>query len=840
MICTPRTGPLMPEAHNNPHSPKQHSTTADNTSTTAQPVSCHSYSPASLVSEPQSRRIQAEEEITDTITISTQNCGGMRGEYHRKHGPKISTLRKLLSIKNTDFLVLTEVRAEEHKKKNIRLKWGLQESISSLHLEAKAGVILYSNGGHQLIEDSTRFGSIPGHLCMGVYEKDRKKIIVVAYYGPSENNDRLSAQMMQEMYDNIRSLQHTYNTMKVIIAGDFNVVWREKDSNSFHTRKPQTTRIFQQLMEDYDLTDLGLLKGAKHTWYRKGRDYQSSRIDYVLTNLQLDGPTSMKPQVTTRFTIFDHVYLQATFGLEVTKRKPAMKDYILGSEEYIIIAENIIRRIIQQQGILKPDWREEVSEEEGNDTMPSLESQYQFNHRHTGENAMTTLNCIIGELDQLHSNILARKNAHSSRQLQNTSKQIYQLQARLKTEKEQQERENISQEISRCQKELANDLEAKNQATQMRIKNFYLAGNGRMVPQSFYIIKEKQGNRTIRFLEVNNQEITDPAEIVKIMQEWYEKKAQEETIQTMALLDFLSQRGIQLPQLTEDQKLEMEQEFTEQEVKDALSEAAEASAPGPSGHSIVFYKLLFLEIPSLFTEALNQMVFVPKLSNEDTLKWIHNRKIIYIPKKLKPTTPADYRPLSLLEVLYKIPSRILSKRITKVLPTVIGAHQHGFMAQKGIQEPSILVTHLIQDANRYGKPLQLISFDIEKAFDKVSHRIILQALEAFGFPPIYIEAIREYILIGHAYVEVNGQVGMYISIRTGSGQGDPMSSSLFLIASEPVNLAITKICQQIMYTDRMGNQPNAILFADDNINQRPSRMRKIYSLCLAYMQTTKR
>jgi hypothetical protein len=613
-------------------------------------------------------------------------------------------------------------------------------------------------------------------------------------------------------------LQHTYNTMKVIIAGDFNVVWREKDSNSFHTRKPQTTRIFQQLMEDYELTDLGLLKGAKHTWYRKGKDYQSSRIDYVLTNLQLDSPTSMKPQVLTIFTIFDHVYLQTTFGAEITKRKPAMKDYILGSEEYIITAESIIKRIIQQQGILKPEYCEEVSEEERNDPVPILESRYQYNHLNTGDNAMTILNCIIGELDHLHNNMLRHKNTQSARQLQNTSKQLFQLQASLKSEKRQQEKEDIHLELTQCQKELANDLEAKNQATQMRIKNFYLAGNGTMAPQSFYIIKEKHANKTIRFLEVNNQEITDPAEIVKIMQEWYEKTAQEETIQTMELQDFLTQRGIQLPQLTEDQKMEMEQEFTMQEIKDALSEATEASAPGPSGHSIVFYKLLFMEIPLLFTEAINQLVFVPKLLNESKLQWIHNRKIIYIPKKLKPATPADYRPLSLLEVLYKIPSRILSKRITRVLPTIIGAHQHGFMAQKGIQEPSILVTHLIQDANKYGKPLQLISFDIEKAFDKVSHQIILQALEAFGFPTIYIDAIREYILTGHAYVEVNGQVGMYISIRTGSGQGDPMSSSLFLIASEPVNLAITTLCQQIMYIDRMGNQPNAILFADDNIN----------------------
>ncbi len=79
----------------------------------------------------------------------------------------------------------------------------------------------------------------------------------------------------------------------------------------------------------------------------------------------------------------------------------------------------------------------------------------------------------------------------------------------------------------------------------------------------------------------------------------------------------------------------------------------------------------------------------------------------------------------MLEVLYKIPSRILAARLSRILPTVIEPHQHGFMAQRGIQEPSLLATHLIQDVAHYSKPLQLVSFDMEKAFDRVGHQIIV-------------------------------------------------------------------------------------------------------------------
>ncbi len=92
---------------------------------------------------------------------------------------------------------------------------------------------------------------------------------------------------------------------------------------------------------------------------------------------------------------------------------------------------------------------------------------------------------------------------------------------------------------------------------------------------------------------------------------------------------------------------------------DAIKEAKEHSAPGPSGQIISFFMIL----PNIMTEAINQMVFVPGLSEVNIFAWIRQRKVVYIPKKPQPTGPPDYRPLSMLEVLYKIPSRILTRRL---------------------------------------------------------------------------------------------------------------------------------------------------------------------------------
>jgi hypothetical protein len=226
--------------------------------------------------------------------------------------------------------------------------------------------------------------------------------------------------------------------------------------------------------------------------------------------------------------------------------------------------------------------------------------------------------------------------------------------------------------------------------------------------------------------------------------------------------------------------------------------------------------------------ALGQLVFNNELAGSPAFQWIKHRKVIYIPKTPNPLDPGDFRPLSMLEVLYKIPSRILAHRLSTKLPTIIGEHQHGFMAGKAIQEPSLLATHLIQDAQQTGKSLQLISLDIEKAFDRISHAIILQAPRAFGIPELLIQALQNYVLVGMARVEVNGRKGILITVRTGSGQGDPLSSILFLIGSGPLNRLIVAKFAEIMYTTLEGIKVGPILFADDNLS--PTKLQRIVQL----------
>jgi hypothetical protein len=599
----------------------------------------------------------------------------------------------------------------------------------------------------------------------------------------------------------------------------------EEDTNSGTNKKPLTTALLQTVTQDYHLIDIGArLNNRSHTWFRKDASGQSSRIDYVLSSIPIGSAT-----YKTTFSIFDHTYLEATLNIVRQHKQMTMKDFILGTDEYIIRSQDYLLETLTpyrdprdppSPHIASPgsqgssDSAGPHAEREGHG---ALDDNIMVDGKEQGITSLHLFNTTIQDLQQLHDRIAKDKQRVAGKKLRETSAEIFNLKKQLRKPGLPETKQDLADRITHLQHELSAQLEARDTASTMRIRDFYKTTTGKMKPETFHCIKEGNRSRAIHKLEHEGRTVTDPEEIITIMQQWYEKTAERLVPQAETLYDFLDRHQIELPQIDDDQKAMLEEEFTMQEVKQAIQEANEVSAPGPSGQTIAFFKLLFLAIPAVMTAALNQLVFVPHLQEAEDFRWIRHRKVVYIPKVPQPATPSDYRPLSMLEVLYKIPSRILSARLSRILPTIIGPHQHGFMAQRGIQEPSLLATHLIQDAVHYSKPLQLVSFDMEKAFDRVGHKIIVQALRAFGVPEIMIMAIQHYTLVGFAYVEVNGRAGILITIKTGSGQGDPLSSILFLIATEPLNRILASNFQGLMYCTEEGVTVGPLLYADDNL-----------------------
>jgi len=106
--------------------------------------------------------------------------------------------------------------------------------------------------------------------------------------------------------------------------------------------------------------------------------------------------------------------------------------------------------------------------------------------------------------------------------------------------------------------------------------------------------------------------------------------------------------------------------ITENEAFKALQEFAAAKTPSTNGLSTEFLKYFWPKLKSLIVKSFNYAFLNGSLS-------ISQRRGItsLIPKKNKDKTILENRPISLLNVDYKIFTKVLANRLEKVLPKII-------------------------------------------------------------------------------------------------------------------------------------------------------------------------
>ena len=184
-------------------------------------------------------------------------------------------------------------------------------------------------------------------------------------------------------------------------------------------------------------------------------------------------------------------------------------------------------------------------------------------------------------------------------------------------------------------------------------------------------------------------------------------------------------------------------------------------------------------------------------------------------KKGDPSDIKNYRPLSLLNTLYKMFTSIINNRIKEAAQEQIHPDQTGFVANRNIHDAIKRTQAVIDTACTRKTPLYILFVDQEKAYDRIDHDYLFTALQAFGFPTMVIKAIQKIYSSATSSIMINGFLTHPIPILAGVRQGDPLSCLLFNYAIEP--LAIwTRGCLDIPgIIDQNKDRHKISLYADD-------------------------
>ena len=113
------------------------------------------------------------------------------------------------------------------------------------------------------------------------------------------------------------------------------------------------------------------------------------------------------------------------------------------------------------------------------------------------------------------------------------------------------------------------------------------------------------------------------------------------------------------------------------------------------------------------------------------------QKLSYITLICKDETRSEemkcYRPISLLNIDYKIISKTITIRLGKVLPKIIGIDQTCSVKGRSIFDNLHLIRNVVDYVDQKNLAASFICLDQEKAFDRVSRSYMFDALTAFGF-----------------------------------------------------------------------------------------------------------
>ena len=201
--------------------------------------------------------------------------------------------------------------------------------------------------------------------------------------------------------------------------------------------------------------------------------------------------------------------------------------------------------------------------------------------------------------------------------------------------------------------------------------------------------------------------------------------------------------------LNTEESNKLEGLLTYKEASLTLKTMANNRSPGSDGFGADFFKMFWNNLGHFIVRSLNFGFLKGELS-------ITQREgiITCIPKENKPRHYiTNYRPISLLNCIYKIASGIIANRIKGTLQKLIHTDQTGFIAGKYIGENTRLVYDTMHHTEIKSISGLLLLVDFEKAFDSVSWAFIYKVLKFYGFGNSLILWIK--VLNQNAMLTVN-------------------------------------------------------------------------------------
>lgn len=230
-------------------------------------------------------------------------------------------------------------------------------------------------------------------------------------------------------------------------------------------------------------------------------------------------------------------------------------------------------------------------------------------------------------------------------------------------------------------------------------------------------------------------------------------------------------KNVPLPKLDDASREALNATVTINEVTDSIQSFTNGKAPGPDGFGPEFYKKFSRQISPLLLRMLSHSTEIGKLPPT-----LYNADIALILKLDRDdTNPASYHPISMLNMDFKIFTKILANRLNQYIESLIHRDQTGFIPNRYSFFNTRRLINIMYYKFAKGSKQAILCLDAEKAFDQVKWGYLFGVMESFGLGGTFVSWIQMAYLNPTASIVTNQNRSHPFPLERGTRQGCPPS-----------------------------------------------------------------
>jgi hypothetical protein len=249
-----------------------------------------------------------------------------------------------------------------------------------------------------------------------------------------------------------------------------------------------------------------------------------------------------------------------------------------------------------------------------------------------------------------------------------------------------------------------------------------------MKTPDIFILLPRVKKRRVKILSLVHEEniVSANDEINKVATDFYRDLFGPSQVSSINMSNFHMNR------LSEEDHFLLTAPFTIEEIKLVVFSLKHNSATGPDGIPAEFFQdfweLIHIDLWNLFKDFYDGVLDIKRLNFG---------LVTLIPKVDNPTDMRNFRPIYLLNVCYKIITKVLTNRLASCITKVISIYQYGFIKGRYIMDGVVSLNEILHEVKKKKQSGVILKIDFEKAYDKVNWQFLYCMMQKKGFGDIW-------------------------------------------------------------------------------------------------------